>query len=63
MKYLELVKGLFTVEHEIKAKQEESYVAYSAEADRLIFNLPPDSVVYDRYVTFTAEEDGSSIGL
>ena len=39
MKYLELVKGLFTAEHEARATQQESYVAYSVEADRFMFKL------------------------
>jgi hypothetical protein len=44
MKYLELVKGLFTAEHEARAKQEDPYVAYSKEADKFMFNLPPEPV-------------------
>ena len=63
MKYLELVKGLFTDVHEARAKYADPYVAYSIEDNRLMFNLPHESVTYDPYVTFTAEEDGSSIGL
>jgi hypothetical protein len=58
MKYLELVKGLFTNKHEDRAKQPDPYVAYSKEANRLKLNFIPE-----HYVTFIAEEDNSSIGL
>ncbi len=63
MKYIELVKGLFTNKHEDRAKQVDPYVSYSIEANRLMFNLIPESVVYDPYVTFTAQEANSTIGL
>ena len=63
MKYIELVKGLFTNKHEDRAKQADPYVSYSIEANKLMLNLSPEPVVYDPYVTFTAEEDNSSIGL
>lgn len=63
MKYIELVKGLFTTEHEARAKQVDPYVAYSMEADKLMFNLPPESATYNPYVTFTAQEANSTIGL
>lgn len=66
MKYIELVKGLFTDIHVARAKQMDPYVAYSTEDDKFMFNLPPEPqepVVYGSYVTFTAEQDGSSIGL
>ena len=39
MKYLELVKGLFTTDHQVRAKQADPYVAYSVEANKLMFNL------------------------
>ena len=42
MKYLELVKGLFTADHEARAKQADPYVAYSKEANRLMLNLIPE---------------------
>jgi hypothetical protein len=42
MKYLESVKGLFTDVHEARAKQVDPYVAYSKEADKFMFNLPPE---------------------
>lgn len=42
MKYLELVKGKFTAEHEVRAKQADPYVAYSIEDDKLMFNLIPE---------------------
>jgi hypothetical protein len=54
MKYIELVKGLFTNKHEDRAKQADPYVSYSIEANKLMLNLTPDPVVYDPYVTFTA---------
>jgi hypothetical protein len=41
MKYIELVKGLFTADHETRAKQEEPYIAYSKEAGRLMFTIAP----------------------
>ena len=66
MKYIELVKGLFTDVHVARAKQLDPYVAYSIEDDRLMCNLPhepQEPVVYGSYVTFTAEEDNSSVGL
>lgn len=63
MKYLELVKGLFTTTHEVRAKQADPYVAYSVEADKLMFNLPPEPVVSCTWVTFTAQQDNSSVGL
>lgn len=42
MKYLELVKGLFTADHEARAKQADPYVVYSKEANRLMLNLIPE---------------------
>lgn len=63
MKYIELVKGLFTADHEARAKQADPYVAYSMEADKFMFNLPPESATYDPYVTFKAEEANSMISL
>lgn len=39
MKYLELVKGQFTAEHEARARQEEPYVAYSEEAGGVMYNI------------------------
>lgn len=44
MKYLELVKGLFTADNEVRAQQADPYVAYSIEADKFMFNLPPEPV-------------------
>ena len=45
MKYLELIKGQFTADHEARAKQEEPYVAYSEEADTVMYNFIPQPVV------------------
>lgn len=42
MKYLELIKGQFTAEHEARAKQEEPYVAYSEEAGEVMFTFIPE---------------------
>lgn len=42
MKYIELVKGLFTNKHETHSKQADPYVAYSVEADKLMFNMIPE---------------------
>ena len=44
MKYIELVKGMFTADHEARAKQVDPYVAYSMEANKLMFNLIPEPV-------------------
>lgn len=45
MKYLELIKGQFTADHEARAKQQEPYVAYSAEAGGVMYNFIPEPVV------------------
>ena len=45
MKYLELIKGQFTADHEARAKQEEPYVAYSEETDTVMYNFIPEPVV------------------
>lgn len=42
MKYIELVKGLFTTDHEARAKQADPYVAYSKEADKFMFTIIPE---------------------
>lgn len=42
MKYIELVKGVFTADHEARAKQVDPYVAYSAEAGKLMFSIVPE---------------------
>jgi hypothetical protein len=44
MKYIELVKGLFTADHEARAKQEEPYIAYSKEAGSFMFTIVPEPV-------------------
>ena len=63
MKYIELVKGLFTADHEARSKQADPYVSYSIEANKLMLNLSPEPVVNGPWVTFTAQEDNSSVGL
>jgi hypothetical protein len=45
MKYIELVKGLFTADHDARAKQADPYVAYSKEDNRLMLNFIPESIV------------------
>lgn len=73
MKYLELIKGQFTAEHEARAKQEEPYVAYSEETggvmysvikegNDLIYNivdlgLPSGTLWADRNVGASSPED------
>ena len=42
MKYLELIKGQFTADHEARAKQEEPYVAYSEEAGGVMYTFIPE---------------------
>ena len=44
MKYLELIKGQFTADHEARAKQEEPYVAYSEEAGVVMYTVIPEPV-------------------
>ena len=62
-KYLEYFMGAFdaSVAEKIKPKN-KPYVAYS-KTEGVIYTVIPEPVVYDPYVTFTAEEDNSSIGL
>lgn len=45
MKYLELIKGQFTADHEARAKQQEPYVAYSEEAGGVMYTFIPEPVV------------------
>ena len=45
MKYLELIKGQFTADHEARAKQQEPYVAYSEEAGGVMYTFIPAPVV------------------
>ena len=44
MKYLELIKGQFTADHEARAKQQEPYVAYSEEAGGVMYTFIPKPV-------------------
>ena len=62
-KYLELVGSSFTQEHLDKQQNQKPYVAYSIKDNNFIYGIAPKPVVYDPYVTFTAEESNSSIGL
>lgn len=62
-KYLELFINGFdeTIAEKIKPKN-KPYIGYSP-SEGLVFTVIPKPVVYDPYVTFTAEEDNSSVGL
>ena len=62
MKYIELVKGQFTAEHEARAKQEEPYVAYSEEAGGVMYTFIPEPVVgpADNEIWYTTS-DGNVI--
>ena len=63
-KYLELFINAFDDTIDTKTKPENKpYIGYSIEDDKVIYTISPEAIVYDRYVTFTAEEDNSSIGL
>ena len=61
MKYLELVKGLFTAEHQTRAKQTDPYVAYSMEANRLMFNLVSKPMPANNEIWYTTS-DKTTIG-
>lgn len=62
-KYLELVEGSFTQEHLDKQKNQNPYVAYSIKDGKVIYSIIPNEDKIEQYLTFTAEEDNSSIGL
>lgn len=62
-KYLELVEGSFNESHFNKQTSQNPYVAYSINDDRVIYSIIPEPVVYDPWVTFTAEEANSTIRL
>lgn len=62
-KYLELVKGVFAQEHLDKQQNQNPYVAYSIEDDKVIYSIILKPIADGPWVTFIAEEDGSSIGL
>lgn len=62
MKYLELVKGLFTTDHQVRAKQADPYVAYSVEANKLIFNLIHEETQIN-YFYIESLEDNNVITL
>ena len=59
MKYIELVKGLFTNKHEDRAKQADPYVSYSIEANRLMFNLilAPVESSANNTIWYTSSDD------
>ena len=68
MKYIELVKGLFTAQHEARAKQADPYVAYSKEAGRLMLNFIPEPIVVPAnneiwYTTTTGEVTSANAPL
>ena len=58
MKYLELIKGQFTADHEARAKQQEPYVAYSEEAGGVMYTFIPEPVVgpADNEIWYTTED-------
>ncbi len=62
MKYLELIKGQFTADHEARAKQEEPYVAYSEEAGEVMYTFIPEPVVgpADNEIWYTTS-DGTTV--
>ena len=62
MKYLELIKGQFTADHEARAKQEEPYVAYSEETGGVMYTFIPAPVVgpADNEIWYTTV-DGSVV--
>ena len=64
MKYLELIKGQFTADHEARAKQQEPYVAYSEEAGGVMYTFIPEPVVgpADNEIWYTST-DGNVISL
>lgn len=63
MKYIELVKGLFTADHEERAKQADPYVAYSKEAGKFMFNLilEPATKPADNEIWYTTS-DKTTVG-
>ena len=62
-KYLELFREGFPSDIDVKTSiQNKPYVGYSV-TQGVVFTVVPKPVVYDPWVTFTAEEDNSSIGL
>ena len=63
-KYLELVEGSFNESHFSKQDiSNKPYVAYSIQDNQVIYTIIPESVVSGPWVTFTAEEANSTIGL
>lgn len=65
MKYLELIKGQFTADHEARAKQQEPYVAYSVEADGVMYNFIPEPVVgpADNEIWYKTSDDQLAYGV
>lgn len=64
MKYLELIKGQFTADHEARAKQEEPYVAYSEETGGVMFTVIPTPAEgpADNEIWYTSR-DGNVVSL
>lgn len=52
MKNIELVKGQFTDEHELRSKQEKPYVAYSVESGRFMYNFIPSTEPADNEIWY-----------
>lgn len=63
-KYLELFKESFNDSINEKTKPENKpYIGYSLTERKLVYTVVPEPAVSGPWVTFTAEEDNSSIGL
>lgn len=64
MKHIELFKDGFDSTIDEKIQPENwPYVGNDGVSGEIVYTVIPKLVVYDPYVTFTAEEDNSSIGL
>ena len=62
-KYLELVGGSLNESHFNKQTSQYPYVAYSIKDNQVIYTIIPEPAVNGPWVTFTAEEANSTIGL
>ena len=63
-KYLELFTNGFDETIDVKTKPENKpYIGYSLTEGKVAYTAAPKPADPNTYVTFTAEEDGSSIGL
>jgi hypothetical protein len=63
-KYLELfINGFDETINEKTKLENKPYIGYSVEESKVVYTVVPKPVADGPWVTFTAEEDGSSIGL